>query len=261
MEIPIDIPLPDALVQRLTPPTCADLELPEPSTLNLCSPFGGAKFQGIVDVTKGIPDDCALTFSILLQLPPFMVSLGCFVKLLKVMGPLMKFVKGVPDIVTKGPGEIISALEELVPAIADVVACFVSLVAGVPMFVKDLILLIAKLLKCISEQIKSLAELMNGLDISIKSAEAAGNKALMQQLQCAKDNAHKQGQAAMGSVDIIAVVMAMAEPLLELAPGLPKIAIPSFGTAEDAFALEQAANTMLSVSTSLVQIAQALPSC
>ena len=261
MEIPIDIPLPDALTKRMTPPTCDDLKLPDPKPLNLCSPFGGAKFQGIVDVTKGIPDDCGLTFSILLQLPPFMVSMGCFIKLLKVMGPLLKFVKGVPDILTKGPGEIIDALTSLVPAITDVVGCFVSLVAGVPMFVKDLILLIAKFLKCISEQIKTLAELMNGLDISIKSAEASGNKALQQQLQCAKDNAQKQAQAAVGSVDIIAVIMAMAEPLMELAPGLPKIAIPSFGDAQDAFAMEQAAATMLSIATSLEQIAQSLPSC
>lgn len=257
--IPIDIPLPAALTRRLTPPKCEDIKLKEPTKLDLCSPFGGAKFQGIVDVSKGIPDDCALTFSILLQLPPFMVSMGCFIKVLKLMGPLLKFVQAVPNLPTK-PGDVVSAVGELVPAVEDLVKCLVSLQMGVPAFVKDLIILIAKLLKCIGEQLKSLAALMDNLQISIKAAGDQGNKALAEQLNCANDNAKAQAMAALGSVDIITVILSMAEPLMALAPG-PKIEIPSFGSAESAFELEQTANTMISVASSLEQIASAIPGC
>jgi hypothetical protein len=256
--IPIDIPLPDALTRRLTPPTCDDIKLPEPAppgTVNLCLPFGGS-FKGIVDARRGIPDDCALSLSILLQLPPMFASLGCFIKLLKVMKPLGDFIGGAPDV-----AKMASAAIDLAPIIADVVACFAQIVAGVPMFVKDLLLLIARLLKCLAESIKSLAELMNNLGISIQSAEASGNKALQQQLKCAQDNANAQAQAALGQVDVIALVISLAEPLMSLMPGAPKIAIPSLGSAQSAFEIEQAANIMISVASSLEQIAKALPSC
>jgi hypothetical protein len=258
-EIPlVDYKLPDHILKALNPLACAELKLPDPQTLNLCSPFGGAKFQGIVDVTQRIPDDCSLVFSILLQLPPFLVSLGCFVKVLKVFEPLLKFVNAVKsgDLI-----EIGKAVPALVEALGEVVACFVNLVAGVPMFIKDLLLLIAKFLKCIAKMILSLVEMISGLTISIKAADAAGNKELLKQLECAKDNADAQAKAAKGSVDVIAVILAMAEPLMALMPGAPKIAIPSFEAGDDVFAIEQSANTMLSVATSLETIAKSLPSC
>lgn len=256
-DLAIDIKLEDHIVKQLQPPMCDLLKLPEPETLNLCSPFGGARFQGIVDVTKGIPDDCSLTFSLLAQLPPFMVSMGCFIKVLKVVKPLLDFIEAVK---TVDPFKIAKAAPALVEALGEVAACLVSLVAGVPMFIKDLLLLIAKLLKCISQQILSLAKLIGGLEISIKTAEAAGNTELLAQLSCAKDNANAQAKAAMGSVDVVAVILAMAEPLMALA-NIPPPSIPAIGSAEDVFAMEQAAHTMLSIASSLEQIAQSLPSC
>jgi hypothetical protein len=256
-DLAIDIKLDDHIVKQLTPPTCALLELPEPGTLNLCSPFGGARFQAIVDVTKGIPDDCSLTFSLLAQLPPFMVSLGCFVKILKVAKPLLDFIEAVK---TLDVGKIVQAAPALVEALGEVVACLTSLIAGVPMFIKDLLILVAKLLKCISKMILDLAKLIGGLEISIKTAEAAGNKELLDQLSCAKDNASAQAKAAAGSVDIIAVIMAMAEPLMALA-NIPPPTIPAIASAEDIFTMEQTAHTMLSIASSLEQIAQSLPSC
>jgi len=258
--IPIDIKLPDDVVAQLTPPDCPSISLPAPTTLNLCSPFGGASFQGIVDVTKAIPDDCSLTFSILLQLPPFFISLGCLIKLLKLMKPLMDFIQAVPNVVTK-PGGVITAVGELVPAVADVVSCFADLVLGVPKFIKDLILLIAKLLKCIAQSIKSLAELMGGIQIGLQAAQKSGNQALIQQLQCAQGNALAQAQALTNSLDIIGVILDLAGPLMGLMPGAPTITIPTFGSAQDAASMEEAANVMLSVATSLETIAKALPSC
>ena len=249
------------VVQRMQPPLCDLLKLPEPAKLNLCTPFGGAKLQGIVDATKAIPDDCSVMFSLMLQLPPLMAPLGCILKLLGVMKPLMDFVTAVPNLVTK-PTQVATAVAELVPAIKEVVECFVSLIAGIPMFVKDLILLIAKMLKCIAGTLKSIAELMGGLSLSIASAQQAGNTALLEQLKCAEDNAKAQAKAATESTDIINLVLTLAAPLLGLMPGgAPTITIPTFGSAEDAFALQDTANTMLQVASTLETIANALPSC
>ena len=251
-DIPIDIKLPDDVARRLQPPTCAEIKLPQPEKLSLCLPFGGS-FQGIVDVTKSIPDDCSLTFSIMLQLPPLMASLGCFIKLLKLAKPLMDFVQAVPSLQPQKIGE---AVGDLVSALEDIIGCLTSIQTGVPKFVRDMLHMIAKLLKCIAQQIKSLAELMGGLEISIQTAQAAGNKALMDQLSCAKDNAKAQADAALGSMDMVAAVLAVAEPLLQLA-GV-SLSLPSIGSAQDAAALEQAANAMLSVGASIDQIASSL---
>ncbi len=254
-EIPIPpIKLPDDVVKAMQPPMCDLLKLPTPQKLNLCLPFGG-QVQGIVDVTKAIPDDCSLTFSILLQLPPLMASLGCFVKLLKVIEPMIDLVTGL----TKVPPDaqkIAAAAPKLAEAAVEIAGCFMQIQTGIPKFVRDMLHMIAKLLKCIAQQLLSIAELMSGLEISIKTAEAAGNKALLEQLQCAKDNAKAQSDAVMGSMDMIAAVLAVAEPFLALA-GV-SLSLPTIGSAEDAFAVEQAANTMLSIGASIDQIASSL---
>src|SRR5204862_2843368 len=117
-------------------------KLPEPQKFNLCTPFGGAKLQAICDATKAIPDDCAVTFSIMLQLPPLMAPLGCILKLLGLMKPLMDFFDGASSANLIKIGQ---AATEIIPAVKEVADCFIALIAGIPMFVKDLILLIAKM--------------------------------------------------------------------------------------------------------------------
>lgn len=254
MNIPIDIPLSSDVADALTPPNCDDLRVPQPQKLSLCLPFGGA-FQSIADVSKGIPDDCEVTFSILLQLQPLMGSLGCFIKLLKLIQPLVDIITGL----TKVPpdlGKVAGAVPAFAEAAADIASCFLAFQTSIPKFVRDLLHMIAKLLKCIAGTIKSIAEMMSGLEISIQSAQASGNKALMDQLNCAKDNAKAQADAALGSMDMIAAVLAVAEPLLAIAGITPTL--PTIGSAQDAAALEEVANTLLSVGASLDQLASTL---
>ena len=61
----IDIALPDELQQVLKQPVC--LVLPTPGKVKITLP-SGPKFSGIADITKQIPDDCSLSFSLVLQL-------------------------------------------------------------------------------------------------------------------------------------------------------------------------------------------------
>lgn len=253
--IPIDIPLPDSIVQQLTPPACPDITISPPKpVLPLCLPFGGS-FQPIVDVTKAIPDDCSLSFSLLLQLPPLLASLGCFIKLLKLVQPLIDIITGLTSLPVN-PKKIGDAMPKFVEAAAEIALCFASFPIGIPKFVRDVLHMIARLLACIGGELKSIATLMNGISISIKTAQAAGNHALIQQLECAQNNLQAQAQAAVGSLDMIQAVLSVAEPLLAIA-GV-SLTIPTIGAPQAAHEVLEAANTMLSIGSSVEEIATAL---
>lgn len=255
--IAIDVPLPDNVKEYLAQPHCIDLALPKPSKVEVCLPLGG-RIQGLVDATKEIPDDCALTFSLLLQLGPIMASIECLIKVLKLIKPLIDIVKSLgppPD-----PIKLPQAISAFLPAAEDVLGCVLQVQLGVPMFVRDLLLLIAKLLRCISETLKSIAGLMGGIQLSIATAQKNGNGELLAQLQCAQENAQNQAAAAMSSMDVVATILSLAEPFLGIA-GVNPIVLPTAGSAEDAQALETTAETLLQVSQTLITIAEALPGC
>jgi hypothetical protein len=254
---PIDIPLPQAVKDKLKQLDCDQaIRLPQPQKAPLCLPFGG-QMQGFVDPSKAHPDDCSLTFSLLAQLSPLLASLGCFVKVLKLLKPLIDIIGGLTN--PADAGKIAAAIPDFTQAASDIAGCFLALTGGVPLFIRDVLLTIARLLKCVAGQLSSAAALMNGVTLKIQTAEVAGNQAMLRSLNCAKDNALTQANAAIGSMDMIAAVMSLLEPLLSLAPGVPSLSLPTIGNAQDAFEVEQAAHTMLSLATSLEQIAKVLP--
>ena len=83
----IDIALPDELTQALTPPPLC-LNLPKPAMPTLTLPIGGS-LLGVADITRGIPTDCSMRFSLILQLAPIMASMQCLLKILKFFGDLL----------------------------------------------------------------------------------------------------------------------------------------------------------------------------
>jgi hypothetical protein len=252
--IAIDVPLPDNVKEYLAQPHCIDLALPKPSKVEVCLPLGG-RIQGLVDATKEIPDDCALTFSLLLQLGPIMASIECLIKVLKLIKPLIDVIKAVPDPIKLG-----QVVPDFIKAAEDVLPCVLQVTLGVPMFVRDLLLLIAKVLHCIAGTLKSIAGLMGGIQLSIATAQKNGNGELLAQLQCAQENAQNQAAAAMSSIDVIASILSLAEPFLGIA-GVSPITLPTGGSVEDAQSLETTAETLLQVSQTLITIAEALPGC
>ena len=252
--IAIDVPLPDNVKEYLAQPHCIDLALPKPSKVEVCLPLGG-RIQGLVDATKEIPDDCALTFSLLLQLGPIMASIECLIKVLKLIKPLIDVIKAVPDPIKLG-----QVVPDFIKAAEDVLPCVLQVTLGVPMFVRDLLLLIAKVLHCIAGTLKSIAGLMGGIQLSIATAQKNGNGELLAQLQCAQENAQNQAAAAMSSIDVIATILSLAEPFLGIA-GVSPITLPTGGSVEDAQSLETTAETLLQVSQTLITIAEALPGC
>lgn len=254
---PIDVPLPDNVKQFLATPQCLDIQFPPPEKLQVCLPFGG-KIQGIVDATKTIPDDCSLSFSILLQLPPLMASLGCFIKILKLVKPLMDVIQAVGN-----PTKLPAAIPAFIQAAEDVLGCVLQIPLGVPQFVRDLLLLIAKFLTCLSQSLKSIANLMGGLQLSIATAQQNNNTELLAQLQCAQQSAQNQAAGMMGQMDVIATILELAEPLFGIA-GVPSITIPTGVSASDVQAISTTADTMLEIAQIMTEAAQALkalPEC
>lgn len=249
----IDIALNDELQEALKQPVCLDIGLPKPGSVSVTLPSGG-KIKGIADITKGIPTDCSLTFSLMLQLAPFMANLECFIKLLKLIEPLIEVIKGLPF----PPVEAIKKFAEAVPP---VVECITALTfAGIPLFIKDILCLIIKLLKCMIGQLKSLLALLGGLQLQITAASEEGNEELLKSLECAQENAMCSGAAAMQAFEPITVILELAGPLLEIA-GVPPIEIPALASAEDLETFEQIVTTLEEFVQTLELAAEVVGGC
>jgi hypothetical protein len=253
MDVPIEVPLPESLQKVLAAPIC--VPLPKPGKAEIHLPTGGT-LKGIVDITKGIPDDCSLNFSLILQLAPLLASIECLVKVLQLIKPLIDVVKGLgppPDLIKLGNAipEFLKAAEALLPCLA-----VPTPVVMIP-FVRDILLLIIKLLNCIVGQLKSILAVMGGLALQISAARTEGNTELMAALQCAQDNANVSAQHMMSAIDPVLVILSLAEPFLGIA-GVDPIKTPTIGSAEDIEGLQKVVDTLGELTKALQLVADAL---
>lgn len=252
----LDIELPEELTKALTPPACVDLRLPKPSLGEIRLPTGG-RIQAIPDITKGIPDDCAMNASIALQLAPMMASMECLLKVLKFLGTLIS----VFDKLSKGAVPAIpGGLVEIVNAGLDLKDCVDMVIGPLKMlqFVKDLLLLIAKMLRCAVQALKSVIAIMDGLEIDIASAKMNGNDALLQQLECSKENAELAAAGAMTQVEPVLVLLSLASPFFGIA-GQDSISVPSIGSETDIDSLKSVVETLDITATTVQAIADGIP--
>jgi hypothetical protein len=243
----IDIALDPRLTNLLSKPVC--VHLPEPGSVSLTLP-SGAKLKGIGDLTKGIPTDCSLSFSLLLQLGPVLANFECLVKILKLIKPLMDIINGLPV----PPAQAILEFGKAAGEVMECVTAFTG--AGMFSFVKDLLLLLIKILKCLVQQFESIAQLMSGLALQIKSAE--GNPELLETLQCAQENAAISAAAAGKAFEPIGALLELAAPLLEIA-GVSGIEVPTLGAGADPAALAATVETLKGLVDTLQLAADAIP--
>jgi hypothetical protein len=244
----IDIPLPDALQQLLQKPIC--IPMPKLGKAELKLPTG-ATIKGMVDVTKAVPDDCSLTFSLILQLAPIMASMECLLRLLKLIKPLVAVVNGLPTPPLK-------AIKEFGVAAEQVAECLLVPTPAVMIpFVRDLLLLIIKLLRCVVTNLKSVIKLMSGLALNIKSAKADGNAELLATLQCAQDNANLAAEHAMAGIEPVMVILSLAEPFFGFA-GQPAVVVPPIARAQDIEGLKKMVATLDDLTKALQLVADAL---
>jgi hypothetical protein len=251
----IDIPIPVDLKKAFKLPPCKQVKLPSPSPLKIHLPTGGT-LNALSDASKGIPSDCALTFSLMLQIAPFLASTECLLKVLGLIGPLIEIIKALPD-----PIKIAQCVPKFLKAAEAVMPC-VAVVTGLGIipFLKDLLCLIIKALNCFLGQMKTLLGVMNGLSLQLLSAQTLGNTELVDSIQCEKENAELQAAHLTASIEPIGVILDLAGTIFGIA-GMDPIKLPSVGSQTDLDSLNQLVETIQGVVGTLQIAADALGGC
>jgi hypothetical protein len=250
----IDIALPASLQDKLSQPIC--IPLPKPGKLQLTLPTGG-RLQALVDVTKAIPDDCSLSFSLALQLGPILANLDCLMKIVKVIAPLLDVVTGLASVPPKVQkvAEALPKLIEAAPPLIDCIAQFTGL--GIFQFVRDILNLLAKMLRCVCQQMRSILNLMSGLSLQIAAAKSLGNTELLSALECAQQNAETSMGHAMTGIEPVFVLLELVGPLLGMV-GAPEIKTPTLAPAEDLQTLLTTIETLEELAKLLQTVADSL---
>ncbi len=254
----MDIKIPVDLNKALSLPPCEQVKLPTPSPLKVTLPTGGT-LQAFSDLSKGIPTDCALTFSLLGQIAPFLAVSDCLLKLLGLIAPLIDIVKGLgppPDALKLG-----AAIPKFLKAVEKVMPCVLVVSGlGVIPFLRDLLCLIIKALNCFLGQMKSLLGVMGGLNLQLLAAQAAGNEDLTTSIRCEQENAQTQAGHLMASVEPIGVVLELAGTLFGIV-GKEPIKLPALGSQTDLDSLNQVVQALQGVVGTLQIAADALGGC
>jgi hypothetical protein len=251
----IDIPIPKDLNKTFQFPPCAQVRLKTPSPLKINLPTGGT-LSAFSDLSKGIPSDCSLTFSLMLQIAPFLASTECLLKVLGLIGPLIEFVKAVPD-----PIKLASCVPKFLKAAEAVLPC-VAVVTGLGIipFLKDLLCLIIKALNCFLQQMKSLLGIMGGLSIQLSLAQSAGDTDRMSAIQCEQENAQTLAANMTASIEPVGVILELAGTIFGIA-GMKPITLPAVGSATDLASLNTLVETIQGVVGTLQIAADALGGC
>src|SRR5262245_26164037 len=115
----IDVTVSADLQKLFELPPCVDIRLPKPEKLEITLPNGGS-LKAIANISKGIPNDCSLIVSLMLQIAPFLASIECLFKLLGLIAPLVDVVKNLAPPTPKLPGaalKFIEAADKLLPCL------------------------------------------------------------------------------------------------------------------------------------------------
>jgi len=247
----VDIPIPEELREVLSAPKCLDLSLPKPEKRNITLPSGGT-LSALSNAGQNIPNDCSLTFSLMLQIAPLMASMDCVLKILKFLDTSVKELSNTPP----NPANIIAAAADLAP-------CFLMLTpAGMIPFVRDLLCLILKALNCLIGALKTSLEFMNGLNIKLEKAQANDppDQELIASLECAQENVVTSIGHLMQGMEPITAIMDLAGPFMSIA-GVEAIQLPALGNAEDTEALTQTVITLEDTVATIQQVVDVLGGC
>jgi hypothetical protein len=260
----IDIALPDDLMAALAPPVCADLQLPSFSAEvpSVTLPIGGS-LQGVADFTRGIPTDCSMNFSLMVQLAPIMASMKCLLNILKFITTILSVLKDI-DVTNpiKGAAGLLTAIPKIINAAEDVAECvaIVIPIVGQACFVKSLLALIASMLLCTVKALESILNVLGGLQIQLSAAHAAGNTDLIAALQCAQQNANMSAAATMQSMQPIIVLLELAQPFLDLVPSVNlDVSLPAAIDPSDLAAMQGLLTTLGTVAQDIKTVADAIP--
>ena len=248
----VDIPIPEDLREALSAPKCIDLSLPEPKKLTVMLP-SGLTLSSLSNAGQNIPNDCSLTFSLMLQIAPLMGSMECVLKILKLLKPLSDAVTSPPPT----PGLI----KDIAEAVADLAPCFLMLTpAGMIPFVRDILCLILKVLRCLIGQLKTSLGFLSGLSIKLESARADNNNEQIASLECAQQNVLTSVGHLMNGIEPVKAILDLAGPFMSIA-GVSAIKLPALGSAQDTEALNNVLTTLEDIVATIQQVVDGLGGC
>jgi len=248
-----DIPLPVDLNKELDLPPCSEIRLKAPKPLKIQLPTGSS-IQAINDLSKGIPTDCSLTFSLMVQLAPLLASMECLLKILKLLKPLV-------EVITNLPMPPVKAVQEFAKAALDLAPCFlIPTPANILPFVRDILCLILKVLNCLLGQMKTVLAMMQGLQLNLDAARTGGNFELEEALQCAQDNAQASADGMMKAVEPVGVILDLIGPLMGLV-GQQPITLNVSGSASGAQGVSDAIQSVQAVVATIETVVEALGGC
>jgi hypothetical protein len=253
----IDIKVSADLQKLFKLPDCDDIKLPKPEPLKLNLPLGGA-MQAMADISKGIPNDCSMTFSLMLQIAPFLASIECLLRILKLVKPLIDIVNGLTSIPPSPPAK---AIQEFAAAVPPVIECIpIPPFTNILLFIRDLLCLILKVLKCFLDQLKSIIGILSGIQLQFQAASTTGNTELITALQCAQENTQIQARHLMKSIEPVSVILDLAGSLMALAK-IDPIKIPSLGDQADLQSLNTVVQTVQAVAGTIQIVVDGLGGC
>jgi hypothetical protein len=233
-------------------PDCKLLSLPKPVPAKLRLP-GGGQLSAFTDISKGIPTDCTMSFSLVMQLAPMLASIECLVKVLGLLKPLIDIISGLPA--PPGP----QVLLDFGKAAEKVMGCITAFTptGGLLLFIKDIILLICSFLNCFIGQLSTIIGLLSGIALQMQFAEEAGNEELQRVLKCAQDNAMTSADHLQGAIGPVINLVSLVEPLLGLAD--IKIQTPSIVPGADLEGMRAMLQSLQDLVDTLQQIAEGIP--
>lgn len=251
----IDITVSPDLTAMFQLPSCATVGLKPSSPITVSLP-GGATLTSFSDLSKGVPSDCAMVFSMLMQVAPFMASIECLVKVLKLVNTVVEILKGITS-----PFDILSAIPKVIEAAEPVLECALSYtpLELIP-FVRDLLCLILKVLQCFLSQMQSLLTILEEISPQIEAATASGNNDLLAVLNCAQSDVMMQAQYLTTSLDALSVVLELAGDFMQIV-GQSPITLPTAGSVVDVASLQQVIDTFSEFVLILQDVVNALGGC
>ncbi|NHZ89632.1 hypothetical protein F2P45_11495 [Massilia sp. CCM 8733] len=248
----VDIPVPESLRKALSAPVCLDLSLPKPKKLTVTLPSGAA-FSSLSNLGQNIPNDCSLTFSLMMQVMPMMASMECVLKILKLLKPLSEAVTSPPPTP--------KLVADIGKAVADLAPCFLMLTpAGMIPFVRDVLCLILKVLSCLVAQLKNMGKVLGGLAITLKDARARGDDDLAATVECAQQNTITSMGHLMQGLGPVEAIMDLAAPFMSIA-GVAEIKLPAIGSAEDVEGMNKVVAQLDEVMNTIQKIVDGLGGC
>jgi hypothetical protein len=251
--VSIDIPVSADLQAALDLPPCDFLALPKATPLQLRLP-NGARIQAINDLSKAMPTDCSMSFSLMLQMAPFLAAIDCPLKILGLIKPLIDVINNLPP--AGNPLKLADAIVDFGKAAEKVAECFIALTPGgwIP-FICDLLRLIRTILSCLISQMETLVNLMGGLSLQIQ--DAADNPDLLAQLQCAQENADAASAGMISAIEPIKAVLALAEPIFGIA-GIEPITLAPPGGADAAASMQPTIQALKDVVATIDTVTESL---